>query len=277
MTKITKTLRRWLAVVVAMLTGVALLAGCGGGNLLPASKGTLTVGVRADVVGFGYYNKQTKRYYGMEIDMANDLAKRLGYKDVKFVTVKPENRKDMLLKGKVDMLIACYSISDTRTKNFDFSDPYYTDSLIMVTENSSLIKNVDGLKDHTIGTMSGANSAPIVLQEMQRIGFSNGTVVSSNDDQTDIQYDTWHLHMYSSYKELSDALEEGEVDAMALDHAISKTYMNDERSVLEDFSVNPQEYGVATQKNSDLSKQVKSAVKDMKADGTIDRLTQKWK
>lgn len=36
--------------------------------------GVLRAGVRADVVGFGYLNEQTDKYYGLEIDLVNDIA-----------------------------------------------------------------------------------------------------------------------------------------------------------------------------------------------------------
>ena len=80
---------------------------------------------------------------------------------------------------------------------------------------------------------------------------SNGTSKDGKpSDGSFILYDgpaVWLslIHIYA----LSDDLEVGTVDAVAMDGAITKTYKNDERNIL-DFNVSEQQYGVATQKLS---------------------------
>lgn len=254
-------------------------AGSAAGTSSGAEKvgqGKLRVGVRSDIMGFGYLNKKTKKYYGMEIDLADDLASRLGYEGTEFSTITPENRKQMLLDHKIDCIIGCYSIAESRKKNFDFSPSYYTNSVIMVVQNSSLTADMSGLKGGTIGTMAGANTAPMLAQELTKDGFSDGQVRSTNEDNSDVQFDTYRLLQFPSYQDLSDALEEGTVDAMAMDGAIAKTYMDDKRAILPDFSINPQEYGIATNKGSALTKPIAKAVQEMLDDGTIDKLIDKW-
>ena len=208
--------------------------------------------------------------------IANGLAERLGYKSVSFSTVTPENRKDMLLDGDIDALIACYSIAETRLENFDFSPAYYDDAIVAVVENSSLIESIDDLRGCTFGCMGGANAAPLLNNKLKEIGFSTGTDKILGADDVDVKFDTWRLVQFPSYQELSDALEEGTVDAMVLDGAIAKTYMNDERSILDGFKVDEVSYGVATAKGSELSTHVASAIQDMLDDGTIDALVDKW-
>ncbi len=241
-----------------------------------ASSDSLRVGVRADIVGFGYLNERTGKYYGLEVDIAEELANRLGYKNIEYTTVLPENRKELLLEGKIDALVACYSIADSRLENFDFSPAYYNDSVIAVVQNSAQVKSIDDLKGATFGTMSGANAAPLLSIKLYETGFSNGETVEANEDNSNVLFDTWRLMQYPSYQELSDALEIGEVDAMVLDGAIAKTYMNDERSVLDGFAVDEVSYGVATQKGSELSARVAETIQDMLDDGTIDTIIDKW-
>ena len=251
-------------------------AGSAGKAAPAASSDTLRVGVRANIVGFGYLNERTGKYYGLEIDIAEELANRMGYKNVEYTTVLPENRKELLLEGKIDALVACYSIAETRLENFDFSPAYYDDSVIAVVQNSAQVNSIDDLKGATFGTMSGANAAPLLSIKLYEIGFSNGESRSLGADNNDVLFDTWHLLQYPSYQELSDALEIGEVDAMVLDGAIAKTYMNDERSVLDGFTVDEVSYGVATQKGSELSARVAETIQGMLDDGTIDTIIDKW-
>lgn len=270
---------RLLAVAAAAcaLVCACVLAGCAAGSAGGSGgSGTLKVGVRADVVGFSSYNQNTGKYYGAEVDIAEELAKRLGYADAEYTAVTPDNRKDTLQSGAVDCLIACYSVSDTRKQNFDFSPAYYEDSIILVAQDSSLISGIDDLKGCTFGTMSGANTAPQLAQHLTEAGFTNGQELAASTDGCDTEYDTWHLKMYPSYQALSDALESGEVDVMACDGAIAKTYLNSERVILPGFSIDPQRYAVATQKDSALSAKVADAMQQMIDDGTVAALVDKW-
>lgn len=276
--------RRFGAVALGSLAcALAGVAGCTGGGATagsaPAgtsSSGALRIGVRSDIVGFGYLNEHTGKYYGLEIDIATELADRLGSSDVEFVTVTPDDRKEMLLDGQVDMLIACYSIADSRKENFDFSPAYYDDQVVAVVQNSSLFDGIDDMKGTTFGTMSGANAAPLLTNKFAEMGFSKEIVQVVEDDNSHVIFDTWTLLQYPTYQELSDALEEGTVDAMVLDGAIAKTYMNYKRSILPDFVVAEQSFGVATQKGSDLSAPVSDAIQAMLDDGTIETLIDKW-
>ena len=264
---------------LAALPTCLFATGCDGAPAAVAgalSGGTLRAGVRADIVGFGYLNEDTGNYYGLEIDLVNELAHRLGVDDVEFVTVLPENRKELLLNGEIDLIAGCYSIADTRLENFDFSPAYYDDKVIAVVQNSSLIETIDDMKGLNFGTMSGANAAPLLSIKLYEIGFSDGEARTLGADNNDVMFDTWHLLQFPSYQELSDALEDGTVDAMVLDGAIAQTYMDDKRHEIEGFVVAEQSYGVATQKGSELSAPVAEAVQAMLDDGTIAALVDKW-
>lgn len=263
--------RKKMCLVLASALGAAsLLAGCG---ISSGGKGTLTVGVRSDVMNFGYQNPDTGRYYGLEIDIAEEMAKRMGYSDVEFVTVVPDDRKEKLLNGEVDCLAACYSIADSRLENFDFSPAYYTDSTRVMVENSSLITSIEEMKDMTIGIMSGSNAGPLLGIKLNELGIISDVVVSNTDEGT--QYEGMYVKKLESYEALSDALEEGVVDGACMDGSIAGTYMNEERSLLE-VNVAEQEYGVATQKDSDLSEPVSETIQEMLDDGTIEAMIDKW-
>ena len=140
------------AVLCALLV-LALLGAAAGAE-------TLRVGVRDDIINFGFYNETTGKYYGLEIDLAAELARRIGYDDVEYITVTPDTRKDMLLNGEVDVVIATYSIAESREENFDFSAPYYEDDTIIMVEKSTLFGSIRDLKDKNIGIVNGTNAGP---------------------------------------------------------------------------------------------------------------------
>ncbi len=272
---ILKRMRYVAMLVMCLVTATALgLCGCTGQQAAQQGE-ALKVGVRADVVGFGYYNQDTQDYYGMEIDLARELASRLGYDGVEFATVTPSTRKETLMQGDVDCLVALYSISDSRLENFDFSPAYYTDHMKIMVEKSSLIDKVSELKGLAVGTLSGADTAPELVAQLTEQGFTNGKVLKANDDNTDVTFDSFHLLQYQSYQELSDALEAGDIDAVAMDGSVAKAYTAMNRSFIT-FDDVTESYGVATLKDSELSSQVSQAVQDMIDDGTLAALVDKW-
>ena len=272
-------MRKKLYFVLAIFLILApFLTGCNNANYVK----TLRVGVRDNIVNFGYLNEISGKYYGLEVDIATELANRLGYGNVEFTTVTPDNRKQMLLDGNIDCIIACYSISDTRIENFDFSPAYYTDSICIMVENSSMIKKIEDLQNKKIGVMSGSNTGPILAIKLQEIGMIQGELGSkvtgvqalSDTDEATV-FNGMYFKKENNYNALSDDLEVGSVDAVAMDGAIAKTYKNDERKILN-FNVSEQQYGVATQKGSELSAQVSEKIQGMLDDGTIEALKDKW-
>lgn len=261
------------ACALTLAVCAAMLCGCGGSAAQSEGSGTLRVGVRDDIVNFSYLNEQTGKYYGFEVDLAEEMAARMGYADVEFVTVEPDTRKEMLLNGDVDCVAACYSIAESRLENFDFSPAYYTDEPVIMVENSSLITGVEQLSGLNIGTMSGANTSPILATRLFELGIIGPNVISNTDEGT--QYEGVYVTKIDSYQALSQALEEGTVDAVAMDGSFSRTYMNDDRSTFT-IGMQAQEYGVATQKDSALSQPVSDAIQSMLDDGTVDALIDKW-
>ena len=258
------------AYLTVLMLPVLAISGCG---QHAGKSDTLKVGVRDDIINFSYLNETTGKYYGLEIDIANEMARRLGYKDVEFQTVMPDNRKDTLLNGEVDCLIATYSITDTRTVNFDFSAPYYTDDMILMVEKSTLFDSVEDLKGKNVGVMSGANSGPLLAIKMEELGLIKNKPISETDEL--VTFDNMYLTRADSYDDLSVLLEEGKVDAACLDACIAGTYMDDDREFL-DISISKQEYGVATQKDSKLSQPVADTIQEMLDDGTIEKMIDKW-
>lgn len=256
-------MRKLLKGFCLLLTASAMLAGC---QSAPekSGTGTLRVGVRDDIMGFGYLNPTTNEYYGFEIDLARELATDLGYAEAELVTVTPENRKEMLLNGTVDCLIATYSIEESRLENFDFSPAYYSDHTSIMVEESTLIDSIDDLVGKATGVLEGANTAPKLSSKMLELGLITETDFKGSS-----------LEYRSSYSELSAALEEGAVDAVCMDGGVARAYMKEGRKILDDV-IGTENYGVATQKDSSLSKPVADSIQKMLDDGTIAALTDKW-
>ena len=241
---------------LALAAALTLTACAAGGTSAKA----LRVGVRDDIRGLSYLNETTGQYYGMEVDLANELGRRLGNRQVTFVTVTPDTRESELLSGNVDCVIACYSIDDSRLEKMDFSPAYYEDHGRVMVQSSSLLDELSDLGGKRIGTLHGANAAGKIEEMLRGQGVWQGTELLS----------------YDSYDALSDALESGEADAVCMDGAIAQAYLSDERFLLLESGFSTERYGVATAKGAALSGQVADAVQAMLDDGTVAALADKW-
>lgn len=256
-------------VLFLFLLITVILSGCGSAN----QGKTARVGVRDSVPGFGYKNPISETYSGMEVELARMLALAIGYSDVEFVGVTADTREQVLQDGSVDFVIATYSITEERQQEFDFSEPYYTNYIRVMVENSSLFQTLADLEGKCVGVTSGSTSALYLAEEMTRL-----KLIPEFDTNT-FNPETFKggisFKCLDTYPDLVTALEQGEIDAACSDGSILAGYLNDERSLLpEAFS--KQELGVCTPKNSPLSAKIRTQIDQWRSDGQLDSLIAKW-
>ena len=88
-------------------------------------RGKVVIGVKADYKPWGFRD-ESGNLVGMEIDMANDVAAKMGV-DVELVPVQSSNRMQFLEQGKIDMMIATMSDRADRREIVGIPGPnYYT-------------------------------------------------------------------------------------------------------------------------------------------------------
>ncbi len=233
-------------------------------------RGTLNVGVKADVVGFGYQDPLTGEYEGMEIDIANMIADELGV-DTEFTTVTAATRGELLDSGDIDIVLATFTITDERKESWDFSTPYYTDHVTVLVENESGITDLDGLVDKEVGVSSGSTSAQSLVEAMIDAGLISGDNYDAETFDPAIWDEGVTFRQYDNYPTISTALKSGEIDAFCVDKSILANYKDDDRSYI-DAEFSPQDYGAATKKDSGFSEYVETLISGWLDDGTIEGL-----
>lgn len=260
--------------VTAAAFCACLLIGTGMGNdAVKAADNVLKVGVREAIAGFGYKNEISGTYSGMEIDLARKLAEALKYDAAEFVSVTAQTRENALENGDVDCVIATFTVTDERAENFDFSEPYYEDSLRVMTEKSSLITEPSDLKDMTVGVAEGSTAALALAQELATLGVID-PVGDDGFDAASFQNGI-KFEEFDNYPDMETALESGEVDAICADGSILSGYLTEERQLL-DLRFSQQQYAVATLKDSELSSKIDEVIAGWSEDGTLNILREKW-
>jgi glutamate transport system substrate-binding protein len=139
---------------IAVVTAAAAMLGagvsaCGGSSSSTTTTGhsmvdkakdekTLNIGVKPDQPGLGLQTS-SGQYTGFDIDVAMYIAKKLGATKINFVPTLSANREAFLQQGKVDMVVATYSVTAKRQKIVGFAGPYYIahqDILVRANDNS---------------------------------------------------------------------------------------------------------------------------------------------
>ena len=172
------------------------------------SKGVLRVGVFTEQPPFGELRDGT--FSGFEIDFANSIAKHIfNAKDgkVQFVPVQASERSKFLQDNLIDLLIATYTITDERAKGIDFSFPYFSVNIGVLTKKESNIHKEEELRGKKIIVENGTTAQNYFNQK----GYTTVKCPNSN----------------ACYKMLKD----GAGDAYANDNLIVLVYPIIDRTV----------------------------------------------
>ena len=251
------------AIAAVMLSGAVAKPAAADALADIKTRGVLNVGVKADVLDFGFLNPKTNQYEGYEIDIARELAKRLlgDPNKVKFTTVTPKTRSALLDSGELDLVIATITITDQRKLVLDFSPPYFTDGIALLVQKSSGIKGLADLNNKTIGVAKGADTATRLTNKAADMGNV-----------------LLNFSAFETYGEILAALQAGRVQAFSTDGAILKYYeQQDPSTVILPDRYSNEDYGVANKKGNDsLRDWVTAQINDLRNSGALKRWQQKW-
>lgn len=165
-----KKLSYILASIVLLFT-MTLAAGCGSkdnDNKQAAAKasyrsiadikqsGKLIIGVFSDKAPFGYIDKDGK-YQGYDVYFAERLAKDMGVK-AEYVSLEPANRVEYAKTGKVDIVLANFTVTKERAEQVDFALPYMKVALGIVSPTKDNITSLDQLKDKQLIVAKGTTA-----------------------------------------------------------------------------------------------------------------------
>lgn len=156
-----RTFLRSAAPLVAAALALAL-AGCGGGG---SSSGDLLSSVREKKV-LRVANTQANppwnfvdnsdKVAGYDVDLAREIAKRIGVDKVEFVRGTFETFIPGLKANRYDIVVSGQTITPERKKQVSFSSPSQVNGVgIIVAKNNSSIRGASDLADATIAVSSG--------------------------------------------------------------------------------------------------------------------------
>ncbi|KHD84702.1 amino acid ABC transporter substrate-binding protein [Heyndrickxia ginsengihumi] len=255
---------KWFAIA----TLVVVLAACGNGQSSDKNKssksdlyskikdkGVLVIGTEGTYAPFTFHDKSGK-LTGYDIDVAKEVAKRLGLK-----TQFKETQWDSMFAGlnskRFDMIANQVGIQPDRQKKYDFSKPYTVSSAVVIVNKNN--KDIHSFKD-----LKGKKAAQTLTSNYGKMAKQYGATIVSID----------------GFEQAIQLLSSNRVDAT----------LNDSLSYLDYKKQKPNAPIKTVAKSGDASKsafmfrkgsgklvdEVNKALDDMRKDGTLTKISKKW-
>jgi polar amino acid transport system substrate-binding protein len=231
-----------------------------GGSTMAAiqERGRLVVGVDQNTYMFGYRDPSSGQLEGFDIDLAREIARRI-FGDpnrIELRVVEANQREPALESGQVDLIVRTFSITCERKEKVDFSTTYFYASQRILTRKGSRISSAADLPGKRVCSVSGTTSLNRVFELDPRPTLIGVT----------------------SWTDCLLMMQQGQVDAISTDDVVLKGLARQDPDldvVGESLGVEP--YGVGVRKgNDDLVRFVNGVLEEIRADGTWERLYDRW-
>jgi polar amino acid transport system substrate-binding protein len=245
-----------VAVVVLIIGMVIVVTLSFAQSLIEIKKrGKLIVGTEPTFPPFEFVDEKNQ-VVGFDMDIANELAKRLGVK-LEIVNLPFDSLIPALLQGKIDLIIAGMTITEERAKVVDFSKPYFE-------ANQAIVVRKDGKFE------------PKKLEEL--VGKKVAVQLGTTGDLVVSEINGVQVVRFQKFTDAFLELQNGRVDAVVLDEAPAKAYVKKFPKFLISTVVDTGEtYGIAVKKgNKELLNFVNQTLDILKSSGTYNKLIQKW-
>ena len=269
------------ALILALTMCTAMLTACGGGSSTTTSstgsaapapttsaatseagadegyklvkEGTLTMATNAYFPPYEYYDGQD--VIGIDADIAKAIADKMGL-ELKIEDMEFDSIITAVSTGKADRGLAGMTVTPDRQKNVDFSDTYANGVQVIIVKEDSAIAKPDDLKGKKIGVQLSTTGDLTATDE-----FGKDSVVQYNKGNDAVM-----------------ALTQGQVDAVIIDNEPAKSYVeaNKGLKILDTEFLNEDYAACISKDNAGLTKAVNKALAELKADGTLQKIVDKY-
>jgi glutamate transport system substrate-binding protein len=131
--------------------------------------GRIRIGVKSDQPSLGFLNPATNRYEGFDVEIATIVAAELGLsrKQITFVTTTSAVREDYLVQGRVDIVVASYSMNDHRRTVVGQAGPYFRtgQQLLVRRADKNVITGPEQIREKRVCSVRGSTS----IQKWQQL------------------------------------------------------------------------------------------------------------
>ncbi len=257
-------LKKVLALGAGLLLAFSLMS-CGNDDSKAKNAGkaegdTFTVGFDANFPPYGY--KQGDEYVGFDMDLAQEVANRNGWKLVK-QPIDWDSKDMELNSGTVDCLWNGFTLTGREDK-YTWSSPYVDNSIVVVTKSDSGIKTLADLAGKVVNVQADS-SGLAALKDAK-----NKDLVASFKELTEVaEYNTAFMN-----------IEAGAADAIVVDLGVAHFQLDKRQAgafTIMQPELQTEQYGIGFKLgNEALRDQVQNTLDEMRRDGTFLKLAEKY-
>lgn len=246
---------------VCVLTGAALAVSMIGSTACYAEEQkTFTVGFDAEYPPYGYMDENGE-YTGFDLELAQAVCDLEGWELVK--TPIDWDSKDMELNsGSIDCIWNGFTMNG-REDDYTWSKPYVDNSQVIVVPENSDVTDLAGLA----GKIVGVQAASAALE-----------LLGEGGAQADLAATFGSLQQFPDYNNAFVELQAGSIDAVAMDIGVAQYQLKQKEGYrILDEKLNSEKYAIGFKLgNEALRDTVNAALDQLVADGTFDKLAEKY-
>lgn len=261
-------MKKIFSIVLAGILACTVFAGCEGKSASGddslkkiMDKGEFAMGLDDSFPPMGFRNADNE-IVGFDIDCAKEVTKRMGV-ELKLVPINWDTKEIELDSGNIDCIWNGMSVDPERAEAMNLSEPYMTNRMILMVLADSEYTSKEQLAGKTIGVQQGS-TAQKILEESEFFGTIKENVGFKDNVTACLD------------------LETGGVDAVFLDEVVASAFINVDGKpyrILDDGALTEEgeEYAIGFRKaDQALRDEVQKHLFDMKADGTLAKISEKW-
>lgn len=261
-----KIMKKISALLLALLIAVMALAfvGCTDTESTStdgsAEKETLKVGVT--IFEPLNYKDDNGEWTGFETEFTKAVAEKLNM-DVEFVEIEWDNKVFEINAGNIDCIWNGMTVTPELQEALTLSDPYIKNMQVVICkkENAEKYSTLDAMKDVKIVAEAGS-AGEKAIEADEILSKAN----------------------YTSIAKQLDALTEvksGTADVAVIDYVMARASVGEGTSyedlaIVDGIELSVEEYAIGFRKDDELATKVNEAIKELIADGTLNKIAEKY-
>ena len=220
---------------------------------MTVNDGVLTMATNAYFPPYEYY--EGEEIVGIDAEIAKAVADKLGL-ELKIEDMEFDSIITAVQTGKADIGLAGMTVTDERKQSVNFSDTYATGIQVVIVTEDSDITSVDDLEGKEMGVQLS----------------TTGDIYASDD------YGEEFVEQYNKGADAVMALTQGKVDAVIIDNEPAKSFVaaNEGLKILDTEYVTEDYAACINKENTELLDAVNGALAELKEDGTLQGILDKY-
>ncbi len=220
----------------------------------------LKVGSETVYPPFEFLDSASGKYVGFDIDLLDAVAEKAGFKP-EIYSMGLDGIIPAIQTGSIDVAVSALSMTPERSRRVDFTEPYYDAGLTVMTraDNNDPIDSPKALENKTLCAEIGSSGA-LFMSKLPGV----------------------KLRTFNSAAEAFMEINQGGCYAMVNDRPVNEYFLTQKASKnlrLKEIPLILQHdtYGFAVRKgNKALLDRLNKALDEVRADGTYDKIYEKW-